>query len=85
VRKSIGRALERLGFSVSMAEDGIEGLTQLKETVFDITLLDFLMPNLDGIEYVIQFVLGNWFLLTLIDPFFRLCAVAPSNTDSGTS
>lgn len=50
VRKSIGRALERLGFNVSLAEDGLEGLAQLKETVFDITLLDFLMPNLDGIK-----------------------------------
>lgn len=66
VRKSIGRALERLGFTVSFAEDGLEGLKKLKETVFDITLLDFLMPNLDGIKYVVSM------LLSLSDALFQL-------------
>ena len=55
VRKSIGRALERLGYKVKLAVDGMEGLKDLKETIFDITFCDFLMPNLDGFDCVEQY------------------------------
>lgn len=55
VRKSIGRALERLGYQVKLAVDGEDGLKDLKETIFDITLCDFLMPNLDGFDCVQQY------------------------------
>jgi CheY-like chemotaxis protein len=55
VRKSIGRALERLGYEVKLAVDGREGLDCLKEDVFDMTLCDFLMPNLDGFDCVQQY------------------------------
>ena len=55
VRKSIGRALERLGYAVKLAVDGEDGLKDLKESIFDITLCDFLMPNLDGFDCVQQY------------------------------
>lgn len=52
IRKTLGRALDKLKFSVSLAEDGMEGLEKMKETVFDLVLCDFLMPVLDGISCV---------------------------------
>jgi CheY-like chemotaxis protein/GAF domain-containing protein len=55
VRKSLVRALERLGFGVSHAADGMEGLELLKETIFDLVLCDFLMPVMDGMDCVKQY------------------------------
>ena len=50
IRKSLERALNKLGFEVSLAVDGMEGLEKLKETMYDIVLCDFLMPVMDGME-----------------------------------
>lgn len=55
VRKTIARAFEKLGFEVEQAEDGLEGLRCLKETLFDITLCDFSMPVMDGFDCVKQY------------------------------
>jgi len=44
IRKSIERALSKLGFDVALAVDGMEGLNKMKETMFDMVLCDFLMP-----------------------------------------
>jgi len=52
IRKSLERALNKLGFEVSLAVDGMEGLGKLKETMYDLVLCDFLMPVMDGMEYV---------------------------------
>lgn len=52
IRKSLERALNKLGFEVSLAVDGMEGLEKLKETMYDLVLCDFLMPVMDGMEYV---------------------------------
>jgi CheY-like chemotaxis protein/signal transduction histidine kinase len=55
VRKSLVRALDRLGFEVSHAVNGMEGLELLKETMFDLVLCDFLMPVMDGMDCVKQY------------------------------
>ena len=55
VRKTLTRALQKRGYEVTQAVDGLEGLDALKETVFDITLCDFLMPNMDGLDCVQQY------------------------------
>ncbi|EEC49925.1 predicted protein, partial [Phaeodactylum tricornutum CCAP 1055/1] len=55
VRKSLAQAFERLGFVVTQAVDGLEGLNALKETIFDVTLCDFLMPVMDGMDCVKQY------------------------------
>jgi CheY-like chemotaxis protein len=52
VRKTLTRALQKRGYEVTQANDGVEGLDALKSTVFDITLCDFLMPNMDGLDCV---------------------------------
>lgn len=55
VRKSLALALNQLGFDVTQAKDGLEGFARLKETVFDVTLCDFLMPVMDGMDCVEQY------------------------------
>ncbi|MBP6994362.1 response regulator [Candidatus Woesebacteria bacterium] len=37
------------GYEVDTANDGQEGLVKLADSTFDLTLLDVMMPNLDGI------------------------------------
>ena len=55
VRKTLARALQKLGYVVSQAVDGMEGLKELKQTVYDVSLCDFLMPNMDGLDCVQQY------------------------------
>ena len=55
VRKSLARALEKLGYSVSQAENGLEGLTHLKRELFDVILCDFVMPLMDGVDCVMSY------------------------------
>eukprot|EP00977_Amphora_coffeiformis_P002213 scaffold425_cov175-Amphora_coffeaeformis.AAC.72 len=55
VRKSLARALDKLGYEVTQAENGLEGLKRLKEKLFDLTLCDFLMPVMDGMDCVKQY------------------------------
>ncbi len=52
VRSFVARALEMEGHSVSVAEDGEEGLDALRlaEGDFDLLLTDIKMPYMDGIE-----------------------------------
>lgn len=40
--------LSRAGFIVRVAYDGEDGLAQLEKEVFDLILLDILMPKIDG-------------------------------------
>jgi len=42
--------LEQKGFAVTTAGGGSEALALLKEQVFDLILLDVMMPELDGFE-----------------------------------
>ena len=50
VRKVTTRLLERNGFSVLTAKDGVDAMGQLQETVPDMMLLDIEMPRMDGFE-----------------------------------
>ena len=55
VRKSVARALERMGMTVAQAVNGAEGLERLKAKMYDFVLCDFLMPVMDGIDCVRQY------------------------------
>jgi CheY-like chemotaxis protein/signal transduction histidine kinase len=55
IRKSIGRALITMGFDVTQATNGMEGLHELQSSVFDVVLCDFLMPVMDGLDCVQQY------------------------------
>jgi len=50
LRRLAARALSRLGFSVTVAEGGAEGLALAREQHFDLIAVDHYMPGMDGIE-----------------------------------
>ncbi|MHB8880144.1 MAG: sigma-54-dependent transcriptional regulator [Thermodesulfovibrionales bacterium] len=50
MRRLLRKELTRKGFSVEVASDGQEGLDVLKNSIFDVILLDIVMPGMDGIE-----------------------------------
>lgn len=50
MREALQMILESEGYSVVMAEDGKECLSQLKSEKPDLLILDLLMPNMDGFE-----------------------------------
>jgi signal transduction histidine kinase/EAL domain-containing protein (putative c-di-GMP-specific phosphodiesterase class I)/CheY-like chemotaxis protein len=43
-------ALARFGVVVSLAEDGLQAISTLRESEYDLVLMDGSMPNLDGFE-----------------------------------
>ena len=51
VRKITSRLLQREGFAVATAKDGIDALQLLSEQVPDVILLDIEMPRMDGFEF----------------------------------
>ncbi len=52
VRKITGRLLEREGYRVITAKDGVDALEHLLETVPDVVLSDIEMPRMDGFDLV---------------------------------
>ncbi|WLT33189.1 response regulator [Geothrix sp. PMB-07] len=51
VNQVLGRTLlEKQGFQVVLAEDGLEALAVFRRQPFDIILMDMQMPNMDGLE-----------------------------------
>jgi len=50
IRESLQTLLEFEGYSVEVACDGQEGLTRIAERPFDLVLLDFALPERNGIE-----------------------------------
>ena len=55
IRKMLSKILSNLGFEVSVAENGMQGLEKLKSTLYDIALVDFLMPIMDGLDCIQQY------------------------------
>ncbi|MET4925134.1 response regulator transcription factor [Streptomyces sp. PSRA5] len=49
IRNTVRMLLERYGFTVSTAADGLTGLEMFRETQPDLLLLDVMLPDLDGI------------------------------------
>ncbi|MGX7953668.1 response regulator [Tsuneonella sp. HG249] len=54
IRKVSRHILESLGFSVDEAENGQEGLQRCEEAMPDVVLLDWNMPVMSGIEFIVQ-------------------------------
>ena len=54
VRKVTSRFLERQGFTVALAKDGIDAIEILQEMSPDLMLLDIEMPRMDGFEVATQ-------------------------------
>ncbi|MEU6313235.1 two-component system response regulator CseB [Streptomyces sp. NPDC047014] len=49
MRRSFAVALERYGYTVRAAADGLTGLELFREEEFDLLILDVMLPGLDGI------------------------------------
>ncbi|MEU2688697.1 response regulator transcription factor [Streptomyces hygroscopicus] len=49
IRRSVAMALERYGYRVTAAGDGLTGLEMFREGGHDLLLLDVMLPGLDGI------------------------------------
>ncbi len=54
VRDVVFDTLSFAGFSVETAQDGVEAMQKLRETVYDLVLSDLLMPRMDGMELLKQ-------------------------------
>lgn len=52
VRKLERRIMESLGFTVTEAEDGVDALNQCQGVKPDLILLDWHMPNMNGLEFL---------------------------------
>lgn len=50
VRKVTSRLMERQGWDVMTAKDGVDAMTQLQDACPDVVLLDIEMPRMDGFE-----------------------------------
>lgn len=50
IRKTLNKRLQAQGYSVTEANSGAEALELLKKEAFDLTLLDVIMPDMDGNE-----------------------------------
>jgi chemosensory pili system protein ChpA (sensor histidine kinase/response regulator) len=50
VRRASQRLLERHGYMVALARDGVEALTYLRDASAAVILLDIEMPRMDGFE-----------------------------------
>ena len=61
ISEHVGAFLERSGFGVAYAADGIAALDSLARSPVDLIILDVLMPNLDGRETLRRLRrAGNW-------------------------
>ena len=50
VRRVTQRLLEREGYSVLLAKDGVDALAQMQETRPDLMMVDIEMPRMDGFD-----------------------------------
>jgi DNA-binding NtrC family response regulator len=54
IRESLETLLEFEGYTVSVAETGEDGLARMAETPFDLVLLDFALPDRNGMEVLAE-------------------------------
>lgn len=57
-RHGVSRLLEKAGFEVSEAADGIAALSAIQEKQFDLAFLDIWMPHLSGLEVLARIRMG---------------------------
>ncbi|MBC1457773.1 response regulator transcription factor [Listeria newyorkensis] len=50
IRELVTIFLEKEGFTVFNAEDGVDALAVLEKTTVDLSIIDIMMPNMDGWE-----------------------------------
>lgn len=55
ISQFLKQGLEEEGFQVALAYDGQEGLQLAQKNIFDLILLDWMLPKMDGLEVCVQF------------------------------
>ena len=58
-RRGVSKLLERAGFEVSEAADGIAALNAIREKQYDLVFLDIWMPHLSGLEVLARVRTGT--------------------------
>ncbi len=48
IRALVAKIVERAGHAVDTARDGADAIAKLDEAVYDVIVLDLMMPNVDG-------------------------------------
>lgn len=48
----LGKKLTQVGYDVSVARDGVEGMEQVERSIPDLILLDIVMPRMGGFEVI---------------------------------
>ena len=59
IRKLLQVVLERQGFNVLLASDGLEALKVIDQVKIDLAIVDVMMPNIDGYEFTKTLRDGN--------------------------
>lgn len=77
LRRYLEVVLQRAGYTVASAGDGLEAMKFLLKADVDVIVTDALMPNLDGYE-LCRFVRSSKHLSNL--PIILLSALDPKNT-----
>jgi YesN/AraC family two-component response regulator len=54
IRSMIRLILERAGYAVMEATDGVEGIRRFRENPVNLIITDLIMPNKDGIGMIIE-------------------------------
>lgn len=52
IRRLVRMVLERIGYKVELAADGVEAVLKMGVIEFDVIILDLMMPNLDGFAFI---------------------------------
>lgn len=85
IRANLGPFLQRSGFEVATAVDGVDALTQLGERRPDLVVLDVMLPQLDGREVLRRIRAGDsWLpviLLTNVGESFERAAALEEGAD----
>ena len=56
IRILLTQMLEREGYAVHTAENGEEGLDQVRRHAFDLVITDMIMPVKDGLKFIMELV-----------------------------
>ncbi len=52
IRALVAKIVERAGLPVDVARDGAEAIEKIDTTVYSVIVLDLMMPNMDGFEFI---------------------------------
>jgi CheY-like chemotaxis protein len=59
IRRLVTMVLEREGYRVEVAGDGIEAVLKVGIADYDVIILDLMMPNLDGFTFMSTFAAND--------------------------